>query len=91
MKVAEIKLQILSGMELVKLLSLRNLHPNIHTQFGSGVKFNVYHNKYALHTAIYFFCHPILIYLGLATHNNPFRAHNDSIETRIPTRKISEM
>ena len=36
-------------------------------------------------SAIYFITHPPLIYLGITAPKNPFKAHNDSIETRVPT------
>ena len=32
-----------------------------------------------------FLSRPPFIYLGLATENDPFKAHNDLIKTRIPT------
>ena len=75
---------MLSGMEPIKLFLETRLHPNIHTEVGLGVKFNVYHIKYALHSTAYYLSYPPFIHLGLAAQNNPYIAHNYSIETRVP-------
>ena len=76
---------MLWGMDPVKLFALSSLHPNIQTQIGCGAKFNAHRIKYALHSAIYFqVISPSSI---IAAQNNPYKAHNGSIETRIPTWK----
>ena len=80
----DVKFPMLFGMELVKRLWSRPLHPNIHTEVGFGIKFNVHHIKYALYSALYF---QVIIHSGLAAQNYPFKADNNSIETRIPTWK----
>ena len=49
-----VKFPMLFGMEPVKLLTCRALHPNVQKQAGFVVKFNVHHIKYALHSALYF-------------------------------------
>ena len=83
----DVKFPKLSGMGPVNKLLLKFLHPNICTQVGLGVKCSVHHMKYALHSAFCFFSQPPFISLGITAQNNPSKAHNDSIETRIPTWK----
>ena len=52
--IRDVKFPMLFGMAPVSWLNPRFLHPNILTWVGFGVKFNVHHIKYALHsTEIY--------------------------------------
>ena len=60
----------------------------IYTRVGLGVNFNVHHMKYALHSALCFLSHPPFISLGIPAQINPFKAHNDYIETKIFTWKL---
>ena len=79
---------MLSGMGPMNWLSFRYLHPNIYTWVGLGVNFNVHHMKYALHSALFFFSPPHIIFLGIIAQNNPFKAHSDSTKDKVTRFKI---
>ena len=65
-------------MEPVNRLLPISLQPYLY-RVGFVVKFNVYHVKYALHSAVYSLVQPPFTYLGPRAQNSPFKAHNDFI------------
>ena len=80
----DVRFPKMSGMGPVNWLYCRYLHPNVCSRVGLEVNFNVHHMKYALHFALCFFGQPPSISLWITIQNNPFKASDDSIETRLP-------
>ena len=79
-----IKFAMLFGMEPVNLLLWKSLHPNEYTQVGFRCQTQCSPHERCV-VAILFLTHPPFIYLGITAQDNPFKANNEFVETRIPT------